>query len=44
MKIPDEVLDYVAEKYIELGLDKSGTPFVKYLSVWLKANNYKGVA
>jgi hypothetical protein len=44
MKISDELLEYVAEKYIELGLHGTKITFIQYLTSWLKANNYKEVA
>jgi len=44
MRIPDEVIDYVADKYRELGLHKTNLTFFQYLTAWLKDNNYEEVA
>lgn len=39
-KLPDEIIEHVADKYRELGMHKTGVTFYEYLMVWAEYHNY----
>lgn len=41
MRIPDEVIEFVAHKYRELQLYKTKVTFTEFLHSWLRGNGWR---